>query len=65
MTTIYLTEKKEYTSVWYLDIEGDLFATKEEAEICGIDQEIIADGFYVGSIEDWKKSILLRINNER
>ena len=49
---------KENKTEWFLDVEGDLFETKEEAEICGLDRIIETNGFFVGSIKEWKRYIL-------
>jgi len=65
MEQIYLPEKdNRNAAVWYLDNEGDLFGNKEEAGVCGIDKEITTNGFYTGSVEDWKTWILEQIKEK-
>lgn len=49
-------------STWYLDTEGDLFRTRDEAEVCGVATTVLADCWYPGSFDEWKKSILNQLN---
>ena len=62
MKTINLSSNdNDNVANWYQDQFGDIFETMEEAEICGLSKKIITDAFYVGTMDEWKKSIKERI----
>lgn len=56
MKTVNAATNQENTTEYYIDVYGDIFASKEEAEVCGIEGKVIVDGFYVGSAEEMKQA---------
>lgn len=53
---------KEYTSLWFLDTEGNLHETREDADRCGLRAVVIADIWRPGSFGKWKRSIMSKVN---
>jgi hypothetical protein len=49
------TENAE-TTVFYMDVYGDIYGAEEDAEITGIAGTVTVDSFFVGSYEEMMES---------
>lgn len=55
--TVNAATSQNNTATFYICCDGDIFDTKEEAEITGpISGVIIVDGFYCGSLDDMRSA---------
>jgi hypothetical protein len=44
------------TATYYIDANGDIFESLDEAEVCGVLGKVIRDAFYVGTHEEMKNA---------
>lgn len=55
--TVNAATSKDNTATFYISCDGDIFDTRDEAEITGpISGVIIVDGFYCGSLDDMRSA---------
>ena len=64
MTTHNYSTQNENIAKFYICIDGDIHDTKEDADITGCVAEVIVDGFFVGSMDDMRKSALAKYNDQ-
>ncbi len=55
----------ENTAVFFVDVEGDIFDTAEEAQACGLAGQVIVDSFFVGRLDDMRARALRIYNAAR
>jgi hypothetical protein len=63
MKTILLTEETENVQNFYITTDGDVLFKTEITCLDTIAIKVVADNFYPGTIDEWKKSIKSRVEN--
>lgn len=58
MKTVNAYTTPENTTTFWIDVEGDIFDNKEDAELIGIAGKVVVDCFYVGTLEQMKQAAL-------
>lgn len=51
------------TATFFVDAEGDIFDTVEEAEVLGLAGTITRDALYVGSLDEMRQAALEAYNS--
>jgi len=70
MRTIYLdVDRTVPQASFYIDVYGDIFDTKPEAELLGCVAEIVVDSLFVGSMAEmrnyWKDAYIRHLGDEQ
>jgi len=63
MKNVNAARQTEGTATFYVCVYGDIFDTAEEAEITGLAGTVTVDGFFVGSMDDMRRSALAKYNS--
>ena len=63
MKNVNAATQTESTATFYVCVYGDIFDTAEEAEITGLAGTVTVDGFFVGSMDDMRRSALAKYNS--